>query len=914
MPGTALAIYRAWQLDKQRAMATGPASPNVCLGESDLGALHSALYPARKRYKSFALQIGVELGEIEDVEGMYSDHGERLLGILSVRIKKEEPLTWNDIDAALRLECVGEIKTANKIRKKYGHLFSPDRDTMHEQHEEQVHEKERKQHEERVREKERKQHEERVREKERKQHEERVREKERKQHEERVREKEHEERVHEKERKQHEERIREKERKQHEERVREKERKQHEERVHEKEHEERVRDKGRKQHEERVREKERKQHEKQIYEKERKQHEEQLQKKDKKKQSGKSTKSTKYDYHLQCEQQSSEQEEDLYKDVSKGTKQKQYWGKSEESFQSIKGKDSSPQIQTKRGKAQKHPEVRKGSEGEHKEEIKNEPNEQGLRKEGKTKQKKKAKKESVRDDVVVGEQESESDDDSIHKQKTPKQASDQESCAISSEEEMVSSPFQRKTRGKGDKSKQSAEYVRKKSEYQEMKGSKKEKGVKKQRESAVLISHKKGQYPGTEVSVKPTHKSMRSKDVQSESESKDDSSTSNSADESVDLECAIKAAQGGKPVKHSDQYQKQDPEQVEGIKLEKEKKSGKKTKSAGEESPPNLIERKEKKRRGQVSDTPKTLGRERYCDTQSKPGKERKRERQVSSKKPTSHVSDFASNSAQSVSEDEESDSGDSSEDEQHTDSEQESLNEESFSEEEEKAEPGEESSPTTGEEEVKEKSGKSKPAMKLVGAEEPDLPKDDEQSDASGRETHRKKKRRRRKPRESSFSPVVKGSSSPSTSQEENQKQPGPKEKKKKEKKKEKEAEKLPQSSVTDDSSPECDMTKNNQSQVETKELSNVFECFFGQLCCVIVNPVGLAAKLQKKGLISKSVMKDLMMSPESQQAKTINLVDKVDEKIKSQPDTLFEFIKVLLENEDLQESGRDMLREAGK
>ena len=825
MPGAALAIYRAWQLDKQKVMATGPASPNVCLGESDLGALHSALYPARKRYKSFALQIGVELGEIEDVEGMCTDHGERLLGILSVRIKKEEPLTWNDIDAALRLECVGEIKTANKIRKKYGHLFSPDRDTMHEQHEEQVHEKERKQHEERVHEKERKQHEERVRKKERKQHEERVCEKE---------------------------------------------------------------------------------HEEQIYEKERKQHEEQLRKKDKKKQSGRSTKSTKYDYHLQREQQSSEQEEDLYKEVSKGTKRKQYRGKSEESFQSIKGKDSSPQIQAKRGKAQKHPEVRKGSEGEHKEEIKNEPNEQGLRKEGKTKRKKKAKKESVRDDVVVGEQESESDDDSIHKQKTPKQASDQESCATRSEEEMVSSPFQCKTRGKGDKSKQSAQYVRKKSEYQEMKGSKKEKGVKKQRESAVLILDKKWQYSGTEVSEKPTHKSMRSKD-QSESESKDDSSTSNSEDESFDLECAIKATQGVKPVKHSDQFQKQHPKRVEGIKLEKEKKSGKKTKSAGEELPPNPMEKKKKKRRGQVIDTPKSSDRERYYDTQSKPGKEREREIQVSSKKPTSHVSDSALNSTQSVSEDEESDSGDSSEDEQYTDSEQESFREE----EEEKAEPGEESSPTTGEEEVEEKSGKSKPAMKLVGADEPDLPKDDEQSDASGRETHRKKKRRRRKQRESSISPIVKGSSSPSTSQEENRKQPGPREKKKKEKRKAKQTEK---SSATDDSSPECDMTKNNQSQVEAKELSNVFECFFGKLCCAIANPVSLAAVLQNKRLISKSEMKDLMISSESQQAKTINLVDKLDEKIKSQPNSLFEFIKVLLKNEDLQESGRDMLREAGK
>ena len=781
-------------------MATG--SPNTGLGEDDLGALQSALYPARKSYKSFALQIGVKLGEIEDVEGKYTDYNERLLGILSVRIKKEEPLTWKNIDAALREECVGEIKTANKIRNKYGHLFAPDRDIIHEQ----VHEKEKEQ---------------------------------------------------------------------------------HKERVHEKKHEERVCQKEREQHKEQVCEKERKQHEERVCKRE------------------KNMKGMKDDYHLQREQQSSEQEEDLYKEVSKGAEQKQYRGKSEElPSQSRKGKGASPQIETERGKAQKdhsfYMKERNRKKGRYKEEISDgASDERGVKNEGKTKRKKKAKKKSASDDMVVGEEESESDDESIHKQKTPKQAYDQESCATSSE--MVSSPFQSKTRGKGDKLKESAQHVKKKSEYQEIK----EKFAKMQHKRAALATHKKGHYSGTEVSKKPTHKSIRSKDIQSESESKDDSSTSNSEDANADLEEAKKAAQKVKPVKHSDQYRKQHREQVEHITLKKGKKSGKKTKSAGEKFPPNPMEKKkEKKRRGQDCDTPKTPGREKYYDTQSKPVE---RERQVSSKKPTPQISDSASDGTQDVSEGGETDPGDSSGYEQYTDSEQESLNEV------EEIEPDEESSPTTSEKEIKQESRKSSPAMRKVGDDEPDLPKDDEQSDASGRETHHKKKRRRRKQRESSISPIVKGSSSPSTSQEENQKQPDPREKKKKEKKKEKKAEKLPQSSGADDSSPECDM-KNNESQIEAKELSKVFECFFGKLCCAIVNPVSLAAELQNKQLISKSVMKDLWMSPESQQAKTFTLVDKLDEKVKSQPNNLFEFIKVLLENEDLQESGRDLLRKAGK
>lgn len=102
------------------------ASPDNGLGDDDLGDLHRALYPVRNKYKSLGLQIGVRIGEIECIESIYTDPGDRLLGILSVRVKKAEPLTWNDIDTALRLDCVGEGRTARDIQKKYGHLFMPE--------------------------------------------------------------------------------------------------------------------------------------------------------------------------------------------------------------------------------------------------------------------------------------------------------------------------------------------------------------------------------------------------------------------------------------------------------------------------------------------------------------------------------------------------------------------------------------------------------------------------------------------------------------------------------------------------------------------------------------------------------------------------------------------------------------------
>ena len=115
--------------------------------------------------------------------------------------------------------------------------------------------------------------------------------------------------------------------------------------------------------------------------------------------------------------------------------------------------------------------------------------------------------------------------------------------------------------------------------------------------------------------------------------------------------------------------------------------------------------------------------------------------------------------------------------------------------------------------------------------------------------------------------------------------------------------------SSADPDKAETCGSSKFNESGEH-----NIFERFFGRLCYEISNPVKIAAELQMKDLISKTVMKGMIMSPESQQAKTISLVDAVDEKIKSKPELLFVFIEVLLEDEGLQTVGKEILRETGK
>ena len=216
----------------------------------------------------------------------------------------------------------------------------------------------------------------------------------------------------------------------------------------------------------------------------------------------------------------------------------------------------------------------------------------------------------------------------------------------------------------------------------------------------------------------------------------------------------------------------------------------------------------------------------------------------------------------------------------------------------------------------------KGKKLSKAAGApSKDDSHGDKEESDAGGSRDQevQPKKRNRRRHRESSKSPIVRGGSSPSSSQEE--RKPGSRRQRRtpnhggkyKRKEKKKRRETSSSSSDTDSSSPESEMLK-NLTKSEKKKLKKVFKYSFGQLCSASFNPVETAVQLQKKGLISQGMMTDIMLSPESQQEKIIRLVRGLDNRIRSRPERLFGCIEVLLENDALQEIGREMLRETGK
>ena len=118
-------------------MATGSskvASPNTELGEDDLKLLYNTLYRIRKKYALLGMQIGLKKSEIDDIGAQKLDPSMSLLEVLSVRVKKAEALTWNDIYNALRSQCIDESKLAKEIWAK--HLFIPESSTESESEQE----------------------------------------------------------------------------------------------------------------------------------------------------------------------------------------------------------------------------------------------------------------------------------------------------------------------------------------------------------------------------------------------------------------------------------------------------------------------------------------------------------------------------------------------------------------------------------------------------------------------------------------------------------------------------------------------------------------------------------------------------------------------------------------------------------
>ena len=726
-------------------MATGSISPSKDLREDDLGTLCEVLHPVNNKYKFLGLQIGVKKSEIDEIEAQYKNPGERMLEILSVRVKKTETITWNDIDAALRSHSVGEGKVADEIRKTYfSHL-----------------------------------------------------------------------------------------------------------------------DEGRLDQEQ-----------------------------DAKSKNGNGRKGN------DAEDNSSlrpNDKQDLDKEASvtvqsKKSKEDPEKPKSNKAEKVSQKTELFPQRSTPKETRRKKDRSKKEYMllYEQSQQVPHQ-HQANLQKETWKTTKVKLLRDHDHSEMASDDEYYESDTKyASHKSKRFIKEVKKESDSVSSSEEenMTSSPIESCTKRKRNQSNRYAHKKSQSTEYKEQKLS--YRGKEKNPHKQNYNMHQRGATPASGVKEKPTHQLISSlKEVRSESEPEDESSSVSSSEEEVS-DIPSHEFPTSKTSKHSIRHTK--PKHRRMMHLYKDVKSVKLSKKKSSLVP---FPTKAAIIHSEQGTAALSMNNEKLDLYDSEKGKEDKHsQRQTQSKREDTT-----------------------------------------------EPEPEDESSTSTSEEETKKKTKKYKNAAayiddkrrtekrrkeereKKIQVAAVDLPVDDERSDPCGRSKGQDEREIQLRQDEIR---MVGNSSSPSNSQEEYKKQPGPREKRRRRKlgsdhktkenseRRKIEKESLQNHSGTDDSSPECDMLKQNK--VEMKKLRKVFECFFGILCSTIVNPVGIAAQLQKKRLISKSVMKDMMMSPESQQSKIISLVDKLEKKIKLKPYFLFVFIRVLLENEALQGTGREMLREAGK
>ena len=884
-------------------MASQEASPSEGLGEEDLGKLYEALYCVRTSYTPIGLRIGVKKNEIESVEKQKTDPGDRLLEILSIRVKKAKVLTWKDIVEALRSQCVGEGKVADELQKKYG-LAAASESTTSKQHEKQA------------------QFNERESEKSKQSTEgdppmnkEKVSDKQDSDSEgegsERVKQKVHPEKPHSKANRKG----------------------------------EKVKEVGKTQKRLEVVEvesdDERKRKRRSKQKGEPPLYQEEVSYKQDSDSEGEGSERVKQKVHPEKPRSKAKRKGEKVKEVGKTQKRLEVVESNYENLNERKRKRRSKQ----KGEPPLYQEEvsykqDSDSEGEGSKRVKHFESERETER-----RKTKANNEKEKSEVVDDHS---ADYNTNQKQKRRKIEPNNESSTSSSDSEIVSPPLQSKTKRK-EAPAQCAE------SFQQKEG--KTKGRKRENKGH-LATHKA---TATECSKRPTHKSKISKQVKSESEEELSSATvsEESDNEISEVEPKRKAAIP-KVRKHNFAHKEQIEKKTTGDKrIDKKVKqlaSGKE--KCPKSGPKSSNQSKKERERGIPSEKkaavvplePATDDRsQEECEEEQEwdsdeseeeedseqneeeetgPGSEhnqveKKKGRGISSEKkaaavPLEHTS---VDSSQVESGEETRDLDDRSE---YEDSEQ------KLSSEEEETEPDGESSAATSEEEEKKiaaqperrKHVKGKTENASATASRYDVPERSDPSPRGGVKGAKKKKKKKIKHKQREMDQSVKPSSSLSTSPEERPKQPtsrgkrrktGQREGKKGKRRRRAEGLMLMCSSETDDlSSPECDMSK-NFTKDEAKKVSKVFKRFFGKLCYGIVNPVEIAAQLQEKHLISQETMIDMLNSPETKQAKTISLVLKLSKRIESRPYRMYRFIEVLLGNRVLQGAGREILRETG-
>ena len=81
----------------------------------DLRVVRGLLYPFRRKWYDIGIELGLKVGELDNIRAAYSDHGECLTEMIKLWLKCSNPLpTWTALGVALRAEPVDEVKIAEE--------------------------------------------------------------------------------------------------------------------------------------------------------------------------------------------------------------------------------------------------------------------------------------------------------------------------------------------------------------------------------------------------------------------------------------------------------------------------------------------------------------------------------------------------------------------------------------------------------------------------------------------------------------------------------------------------------------------------------------------------------------------------------------------------------------------------------
>ena len=89
----------------------------------DLREVRKLLYPIKRKWYDIGIELGLRIGELDNIQAANSDHGECLIMMIKVWLKSINPLpTWKALGDAIKEEPVHEVGLAGEGGYNYNYV------------------------------------------------------------------------------------------------------------------------------------------------------------------------------------------------------------------------------------------------------------------------------------------------------------------------------------------------------------------------------------------------------------------------------------------------------------------------------------------------------------------------------------------------------------------------------------------------------------------------------------------------------------------------------------------------------------------------------------------------------------------------------------------------------------------------